>query len=49
MTEKWQLTHVYELAISKGIVVCEDYPDMNFDEMKKLADKLMYKDKDEYY
>ena len=35
--------------MSKGIVVCKEHEDMNFQEMKELADKLMYKDKDEYY
>lgn len=49
MTDKWKLTHAYELSISKGIVVCEDYPDLSLDEIKILADKLMYQDKDAYY
>lgn len=38
-----------ELAISKGVVVCREHEDLTFDEMKKLADQLMYEDKDEYY
>ena len=38
-----------ELAISKGLVVCKEHPDLTFDEMKDLADKRMYADKEEYY
>lgn len=36
-------------SISKGIVVCGEHEDLTFGEMKELADKLMYEDKDEYY
>ena len=49
VTANWQLTHPYELSISKGVVVCEEHPELNLYEMKKLADELMYKDKNEYY
>ncbi|MCI7131242.1 MAG: diguanylate cyclase [Lachnospiraceae bacterium] len=38
-----------ELAISKGLVVCKEHPDLSFDEMKDLADKRMYADKEDYY
>lgn len=38
-----------ELTISKGLVVCKEHPDLTFDEMKDLADKRMYADKEEYY
>ena len=38
-----------ELAISKGLVVCKEHPDLTVDEMKDLADKRMYADKEEYY
>lgn len=49
ITENWKGTYQSELVISKGIVVCEEHEDMTFEEMKELADKLMYEDKDEYY
>lgn len=49
MTANWQFAHSYELSISKGIVVCEEYPDLSFEELEKMADKLMYQDKDKYY
>lgn len=37
------------LSISKGVVVCKEHPDLTFDEMKDLADKRMYADKEAYY
>lgn len=38
-----------ELSISKGLVVCKEHPDLTFDEMRDLADKRMYADKEDYY
>ena len=49
ITRKWSGEYQSELSISKGIVVCGDYKEMTFDDMKKLADKFMYEDKNEYY
>lgn len=49
MTANWKWTYSHEISISKGIVVCEEYPNLDFDGIKELADRLMYKDKDEYY
>ena len=49
ITENWKGTYQSELTISKGIVKCKEHEDMTFEEMKELADKLMYEDKDEYY
>lgn len=49
ITGNWKGTYPSDLLVSKGIVVCKEHEDMNFQEMKELADKLMYKDKDEYY
>lgn len=49
ITESWKGTYQSELSISKGIVVCKEHEDMTFEEMKKMADKLMYESKDEYY
>lgn len=49
ITGSWKGTYQCELSISKGIVVAEEHADLTFDEMKELADKLMYEDKDEYY
>lgn len=46
---RWKGNRQYKLSISKGIVVGEEHDDLNFDEIKELADKLMYEDKDEYY
>ena len=33
----------------KGVVVCSEHIELNFEEIKAMADKLMYADKDEYY
>ena len=40
---------ISELSVSKGVVVCSEYPELSFEEIKAMADKLMYADKDEYY
>lgn len=40
---------ISELSISKGVVICAEHPELSFDEMKAMADKLMYADKDAYY
>lgn len=40
---------ISELSISKGVVICAEHPELEFEEIKALADKLMYEDKDEYY
>lgn len=42
-------SYQFELAIAKGLVVCKEHPDLTFDEMKDLADKRMYADKENYY
>ena len=49
LTEKWEGKCSCRLSISKGVVVCKDHGDLTFDEMKELADRMMYEDKDEYY
>ena len=38
-----------ELVISKGVVVCAEHGALTFEEMKELADRRMYADKDRYY
>ena len=38
-----------ELVISKGVVVCAEHGSLTFEEMKELADRRMYADKDRYY
>ncbi|MGN0495680.1 MAG: diguanylate cyclase domain-containing protein [Lachnospiraceae bacterium] len=47
--EGFKGSHQCELSISKGVVVCKEHENLTFEEMKKLADKLMYEDKNEYY
>ena len=49
LTSEFKGKYVSELSLSKGIVICSEHPEMNLEQMKDLADKLMYADKDEYY
>ncbi len=49
LTSNFKGRLISELTVSKGVVVCAEHPELTFEEMKDLADKLMYADKDEYY
>ena len=49
LTSKFKGKLISELSVSKGVVVCSEYPELSFEELKAMADKLMYADKDEYY
>ena len=49
LTENFQGNLISELSVSKGVVVCSEHTELNFEEIMALADKLMYADKDEYY
>lgn len=49
LTSTFKGKFISDLTVSKGVVVCAEHPDLSFEEMKALADKLMYADKDAYY
>ena len=49
VVNSWKGNYPCKLSISKGIVVCKEHEDLTFDEIKELADKLMYEDKNKYY
>ena len=49
LTENFQGNLISELSVAKGVVVCSEHIELNFEEIKAMADKLMYADKDEYY
>lgn len=49
LTENFQGKIISELSVSKGVVVCSEHVELSFEEIKAMADKLMYADKDEYY
>ncbi len=49
LTENFKGKLTSELSVSKGVVVCSEHSELTFDEIKAMADKLMYADKDEYY
>ena len=46
---EWKGEKVADLSISKGVVRACENKDLNLKQLIKLADKLMYKDKNEYY
>ena len=47
--QSWSGTKVSQLAIAKGVVMRNQYPDQTISELEKLADQLMYDDKARYY
>ncbi len=49
VTGNWKGQLISELSISKGAAVCSEHKDLTFEEIRELADKRMYADKDEYY
>lgn len=49
MTAGWKGKYQQEISVSKGIVVGGEHTGLSLEEMKELADKLMYQEKDEYY
>lgn len=49
LTSKFKGKLISELSVSKGVVVCSEHPELSLEELKAMADKLMYADKDEYY
>lgn len=49
LTANFKGNLISELSVSKGIAVCAEHPELDFSEIKAMADKLMYEDKDEYY
>lgn len=49
LTANFKGNLISEISVSKGVVTCLEHPELGFEEVKALADKLMYADKDEYY
>lgn len=49
ITDTWKGSYEFSLSVSKGIVVCRQYPDIAFEDIKKMADQRMYDDKEAYY
>lgn len=49
VTQNWKGNLIQEVSVSVGAAVCAEHPDWTFDQVRELADKLMYEDKDEYY
>lgn len=49
LTANYKGTLISQVSVSKGVVISAQYPELSFEEIKAMADKLMYADKDEYY
>ena len=49
VVNSWKGTYPCKLSISKGVVVCKEHEKLTFEEIKELADKLMYEDKNKHY
>ncbi|MGN0437815.1 MAG: diguanylate cyclase domain-containing protein [Lachnospiraceae bacterium] len=47
--ESWKGSYQCELSISKGVVMFGEHENLTLEEMRNLADKRMYEDKNEYY
>ncbi len=49
LTSNWKGVHINELTVSLGAMISSENPDMDFDELRASADKLMYADKEAFY
>lgn len=49
LTRQWKGRHQKGFTVSTGAVICAQYPELTFDQMKELADQRMYQNKEEYY
>lgn len=49
LTQKWEEKFQNRLSVSKGIVICNEFSDLSFNEIIKIADDRMYMEKDKYY
>ncbi|MBR4724919.1 MAG: GGDEF domain-containing protein, partial [Lachnospiraceae bacterium] len=49
INEGWSKVNDFDLEVSCGYVSARDYADLSVEELSKLADSEMYKDKEDYY
>ncbi|MBE5901487.1 MAG: diguanylate cyclase [Lachnospiraceae bacterium] len=49
LTNGWQGIYVKELSLSLGFASHKDYPEASIRDLEKIADSLMYQDKEQYY
>lgn len=49
LCSNWKGSYTDDLALSKGYASHKDYPDATIDQLKKIADDLMYDSKNAYY
>ena len=49
LTSSWRGHQVGPISTARGVVRCEDYPDLDFVDLIDMADRRMYEDKKQYY
>ncbi len=49
LMEKWTEDNALRLSVSTGWVAAAEFPDKDITELSLIADKRMYKCKEEYY
>lgn len=49
LTSAWKGKGGSSISIARGVVICADYPHLNFAAMIDMADRRMYEDKKHYY
>ena len=49
LTSEWRGNYAGPISVSKGIVHCAEFPQLDFSAVMELADRRMYEDKHQYY
>ena len=49
LAKNWQGNLIGEVSISLGYAAAKDHPDATIEELEKIADEAMYKEKERYY
>lgn len=49
LASSWRGNHTGPISTARGIVVCKEYPHLNFAALVDMADRRMYEDKKQYY
>ena len=49
LAANWQGEHIRTISVARGVVRCEEFPQLGIEEVLNLADRRMYENKREYY
>ena len=49
LAANWQGDHIRSISVARGVVRCEEFPQMGIEEILNMADRRMYENKREYY